>query len=555
MSVGRPDMSTIEHTSFAGYEVQQVLYQDALGEVCAATSPIGTNSRLTGLDSANRVTLRFLSTQLQLDETRVIRFLVAMRRARELDHRNIVKIFEVNRDKGRNFVVEERIEHGIRLSRILAEGLSTAEIGYLVGKVLCALCYAHECEAAKRVVHHGISPERIFVTREGEVKLFGFGVEPIAGVGAGAVVQDNPTIDLRATGELLNTLLGSVARVPKAIAELQAGLRCAGGEGSFVSARQALHHLDQWGGYRDTRSELSWRVSTLASADAHRVLETKPLREPELRSVPTPAFEEMRGLRPTLPLRERQPRHATPPTEGETTRTEPVPGAVASSSRLDASELPEQTGRPKEFRLKVMLVGLLIPVVTFVGLSAYLFTPLGETNRVKLGRWMVNDIGPAAPVEDVQAEEAQTERDIAMAKRAKKAERDMAERAERDMAERAERAGRDMAERAEKTEKESKNKNKNKTNKKAPKSGAPETPKSGAPETPKSGAPETPKSGAPETPKSGAPEAPKSGAPEAPKRAAPATQQPTIQNPTLGTKRVSPKSHSISSAEMLADRN
>lgn len=103
--------------------------------------------------------------------------------AARLAHRNIVQTNEVGCEDGRWFMVLELLE-GCTLRRaatLLGAKLSPALAVRIVCEVLSALDYAHQLknrddDSSLAIVHRDVTPQNIFLTADGQVKLLDFGV-------------------------------------------------------------------------------------------------------------------------------------------------------------------------------------------------------------------------------------------------------------------------------------------------------------------------------------------------------------------------------------------
>jgi serine/threonine-protein kinase len=118
------------------------------------------------------------------DEHRAM-FLHEARLAARLNHPNVVQTYEVGEDGGGIFIAMEYLE-GQPLSRLRRElvkqdmTVSQAIHARIVSEVLCGLHYAHELTdydgTPLRIVHRDVSPQNVFITYDGQVKLVDFGI-------------------------------------------------------------------------------------------------------------------------------------------------------------------------------------------------------------------------------------------------------------------------------------------------------------------------------------------------------------------------------------------
>jgi serine/threonine protein kinase len=112
-------------------------------------------------------------------------FLDEARLAARLNHPNIVQTYEVFDHEGAFFITMEYLE-GQPLSRIVREcgkrGMRLEHRLYarIVSDALCGLHYAHEARdydgVPLQIVHRDVSPQNVFVTYDGQVKVVDFGI-------------------------------------------------------------------------------------------------------------------------------------------------------------------------------------------------------------------------------------------------------------------------------------------------------------------------------------------------------------------------------------------
>ena len=119
------------------------------------------------------VALKFLAPHLLWDPTFVQRFQREAKVAANLDHPNIVTIYEVSQVEGVYFIAMQFLE-GRTLSQVLeAEGaLPVSQVQAIIEQVASALDYAH----ARGFVHRDIKPSNIIVASDGKVTLTDFGL-------------------------------------------------------------------------------------------------------------------------------------------------------------------------------------------------------------------------------------------------------------------------------------------------------------------------------------------------------------------------------------------
>jgi serine/threonine-protein kinase len=114
--------------------------------------------------------LRVLSDTTQADHLRSERFQREAKILARLKHPHIVSYCASTKLDGRFVLATELVEGSSLAERLEVGRVSLPDAVRIVWQVLEAL----ECAHAEGVVHRDVSPQRIFLTAEGEVKLSGF---------------------------------------------------------------------------------------------------------------------------------------------------------------------------------------------------------------------------------------------------------------------------------------------------------------------------------------------------------------------------------------------
>ena len=142
-----------------------------------------------------QVCLKRILPHLAKDKQFVDMFLNEARLASQLDHPNIVSIFDLGEANGNYFIAMEFIDgpnlRGVaKRAAELNEFLPLAEVLKIVAQAAAGLQYAHDLADRDGkplgLVHRDISPDNILVHRNGTAKVVDFGIAKAAGSTAGA---------------------------------------------------------------------------------------------------------------------------------------------------------------------------------------------------------------------------------------------------------------------------------------------------------------------------------------------------------------------------------
>jgi serine/threonine-protein kinase len=135
------------------------------------------------------VVLKALLPELASEPEAVAMFLDEARLATQLSHTNVVQTYEVGTEGGRHVIVMEYLEgqplHAV-LHRAEAQGRALPIELHLrvLLSVLDGLHYAHEVRgydgSPLALVHRDVSPQNVFLTYDGQVKLLDFGIAKAA---------------------------------------------------------------------------------------------------------------------------------------------------------------------------------------------------------------------------------------------------------------------------------------------------------------------------------------------------------------------------------------
>jgi len=135
------------------------------------------------------VAVKKILPHLANEEDLVNAFIEEAKLAALLQHPNIIQIFDFGRLQGTYFIAMEYL-YGQDLNRLMRMadrknrpvGLGTSL--HLISRICDGLDYAHHLSDAHgmplNIIHRDISPQNIFITREGQVKIIDFGIAKAA---------------------------------------------------------------------------------------------------------------------------------------------------------------------------------------------------------------------------------------------------------------------------------------------------------------------------------------------------------------------------------------
>jgi serine/threonine protein kinase/outer membrane biosynthesis protein TonB len=176
----RPErLSGTQRRLFGGkYRIIGQIGKGGLADVflSAAAGPFGVSKP---------VVIKMLQTAARDDPTLSRMFLDEARLAARLNHPNVIHTYDVGEDSGALFLAMEYLE-GKTLGHLcgaLAQSHTLVDVAmacHLVVEVLEGLDYAHELRdfdgSPLGIVHRDVSPQNVFVTFDGHVKVLDFGI-------------------------------------------------------------------------------------------------------------------------------------------------------------------------------------------------------------------------------------------------------------------------------------------------------------------------------------------------------------------------------------------
>jgi Tol biopolymer transport system component len=143
------------------------------------------------------VAVKVLPASFAADGERLRRFEQEARAAGQLNHPNIVAVYDLGTHDGTPYVVEELLEGDTLRARLASGALPSRKAIDYARQIASGLAAAHQ----KGIVHRDLKPENLFVTQDGRLKILDFGLAKItvrpealtsapteAGTGAGVIL-------------------------------------------------------------------------------------------------------------------------------------------------------------------------------------------------------------------------------------------------------------------------------------------------------------------------------------------------------------------------------
>src|SRR5262245_31141527 len=144
------------------YQIQELVGTGGMGEVYRARDPrIGRD-----------VAIKVLPSTYSTDRNRLIRFEQEARAAGQLNHPNILAIYDVGSENGIAYLVSELLEGETLRKKIETSPLSKRKAIEYALQTIQGLAAAHE----RRIIHRDLKPENLFITKDGRVKILDFGL-------------------------------------------------------------------------------------------------------------------------------------------------------------------------------------------------------------------------------------------------------------------------------------------------------------------------------------------------------------------------------------------
>jgi Tol biopolymer transport system component len=177
-------------TRIGPYEIAGWLGAGGMGEVYRAR-----DSRL-----GREVAIKVVDASLATDASRVRRFEQEARAAGQLNHPNILAVYDTGIHAGGPYIVSELLEGETLRARLTAAPMSPRKAIDAARQVAEGLAAAHE----KGIVHRDVKPDNVFVTTDGRVKILDFGIAKLTASGDESGVRTGMPTDT-AAGTVIGT--------------------------------------------------------------------------------------------------------------------------------------------------------------------------------------------------------------------------------------------------------------------------------------------------------------------------------------------------------------
>jgi serine/threonine-protein kinase len=144
------------------YEIVGWLGAGGMGDVYRARDP-----RLE-----REVAIKLIPDTYATDQSRLQRFEQEARAAGQINHPNILAVFDVGVHDGAPFIVSELLDGESLRSRLARGALPPRKAIDYARQIADGLAAAHD----RKIVHRDIKPDNLFVTSDGRIKILDFGI-------------------------------------------------------------------------------------------------------------------------------------------------------------------------------------------------------------------------------------------------------------------------------------------------------------------------------------------------------------------------------------------
>ena len=201
--------------SVGNYLLRSRISRDALGDKFEAI-----HSQLN-----RKVVIQVFPSSIAKNEPLLQKLLKKLRQVTELDHPNLVHIYDVDQESERYFFVAEYVE-GTTLDLVSPSDLTDTEIASIIHGIASGLSHAHQSE----ILHGNVTAENIFVTPDGKAELQGFPSATLSNETDGKAKTITKSSDFLRLAKIGSTLLKEMPKASRSedfseIAAMVVGLK------------------------------------------------------------------------------------------------------------------------------------------------------------------------------------------------------------------------------------------------------------------------------------------------------------------------------------------
>ena len=184
-------MTIAPGTKLGPYEILAHLGSGGMGQVWRAR-----DGRLD-----RDVAVKLLPPSLAGDPERLQRFALEARAAGQLNHPNVLTVYDIGTEGGTTYLVTELLDGETLRERMSAGALPVRKIVDIAKQIGLGLSAAH----GRGIVHRDLKPENVFVTRDGRVKILDFGLARVT-IDSSAEASAATTLQGTTPGMILGTV-------------------------------------------------------------------------------------------------------------------------------------------------------------------------------------------------------------------------------------------------------------------------------------------------------------------------------------------------------------